>query len=115
VIQNHSHRPGADLGRELVGRLACHGSTFSGVGASDQPGAVHSAPEFTVLCAVTGQPDFAHVMIEYVPKDWLIESKALKYFLASFRNQSGFHEETTIAIGSRLTEVLEPVYLRVGG
>src|ERR1700727_1950262 len=40
VIQNHSHRAGADLGRELVGRLACHGSTFSGVGASDQPGAV---------------------------------------------------------------------------
>jgi 7-cyano-7-deazaguanine reductase len=74
-----------------------------------------SAPEFTVLCAVTGQPDFAHVMIDYVPKDWLIESKALKYFLASFRNHSGFHEETTIAIGSRLAEVLEPVYLRVGG
>jgi 7-cyano-7-deazaguanine reductase len=74
-----------------------------------------SAPEFTVLCAVTGQPDFAHVMIDYVPKDWLIESKALKYFLASFRNQSGFHEETTVAIGSRLAEVLEPLYLRVGG
>jgi len=59
-----------------------------------------SAPEFTVLCAVTGQPDFAHIMIDYVPKDWLIESKALKFFLASFRNHSGFHEETTIAIGS---------------
>jgi hypothetical protein len=44
VIQNHSHRAGADLGRELVGRLACHGSTFSGVGASDQPGAVHIYP-----------------------------------------------------------------------
>ena len=74
-----------------------------------------SAPEFTVLCAVTGQPDFAHVMIDYVPKDWLIESKALKFFLASFRNHTGFHEETTIAIGGRLAEVLEPVYLRVGG
>jgi 7-cyano-7-deazaguanine reductase len=74
-----------------------------------------SAPEFTVLCAVTGQPDFAHIMIDYVPKDWLIESKALKFFLASFRNQSGFHEETTIAISSRLAAVLEPVYLRVGG
>ena len=67
-----------------------------------------SAPEFTVPCAVTGQQDFAHVMIDYVPKDWLIESKALKFFLASFRNHSGFHEETTIAIGSRLAEVLEP-------
>ena len=74
-----------------------------------------SAPEFTVLCAVTGQPDFAHIMIDYVPKDWLVESKALKFFLASFRNHSGFHEETTITIGSRLADVLEPVYLRVGG
>ena len=74
-----------------------------------------SAPEFTALCAVTGQPDFAHIMIDYVPKKWLIESKALKFFLASFRNHSGFHEETTIAIGSRLAEVLSPIYLRVGG
>jgi 7-cyano-7-deazaguanine reductase len=74
-----------------------------------------SAPEFTVLCAVTGQPDFAHIMIDYVPKDWLVESKSLKFFLASFRNHSGSHEETTIAIGSRLAAVLQPVYLRVGG
>jgi 7-cyano-7-deazaguanine reductase len=64
-----------------------------------------SAPEFTVLCAVTGQPDFAHIMIDYVPKNWLVESKSLKFFLASFRDHSGFYEETTIAIGSRLVAV----------
>ena len=74
-----------------------------------------SAPEFTVLCAVTGQPDFAHIVIDYVPKAWLVESKSLKFFLASFRNHTGFHEETTIAIGRRLVAVLKPVYLRVGG
>jgi 7-cyano-7-deazaguanine reductase len=74
-----------------------------------------SAPEFTVLCAVTGQPDFAHIVIDYVPRNWLIESKSLKFFLASFRNHSGFHEETTIAIGRRISKVLKRVYLRVGG
>jgi len=67
-----------------------------------------SAPEFTVLCAVTGQPDFAHIVIDYVPKAWLIESKSLKFYLASFRNHSGFHEECTIEIGKRLAAVLEP-------
>jgi 7-cyano-7-deazaguanine reductase len=74
-----------------------------------------SAPEFTVLCAVTGQPDFAHIVIDYIPKAWLIESKSLKFYLASFRNHSGFHEEYTIAIGKRMTAVLESVYLRIGG
>jgi 7-cyano-7-deazaguanine reductase len=73
-----------------------------------------SAPEFTVLCAVTGQPDFAHVAIDYVPKAWLIESKSLKFYLASFRNQSGFHDECTISIGKRIAAFLRPAYLRVG-
>jgi 7-cyano-7-deazaguanine reductase len=74
-----------------------------------------SAPEFTVLCAVTGQPDFAHFTIDYVPGAWLIESKSLKFYLASFRSYSDFHEECTIAIGKRIAAVLEPVYLRIGG
>lgn len=74
-----------------------------------------SAPEFTVLCAVTGQPDFAHLVIDYVPGAWLIESKSLKFYLGSFRNQSSFHEDCTIRIGKRLVEVLGPVYLRIGG
>jgi 7-cyano-7-deazaguanine reductase len=83
---------------------------------TDTPYAVRfSAPEFTVLCAVTGQPDFAHLIIDYVPKAWLLESKSLKFYLSSFRNHSGFHEECTIAIGKRITAVLSAVYLRIGG
>ena len=83
---------------------------------ADTPYAVRFAmPEFTVLCAVTGQPDFAHFVIDYVPGLWLIESKSLKFYLASFRNHRGFHEDCTVAIGKRITAVLEPVYLRVGG
>ncbi len=67
-----------------------------------------------MLCAVTGQPDFAHIVIDYVPKAWLLESKSLKFYLGSFRNQSGFHEDCTIRVGKRLVEVLKPAYLRIG-
>jgi 7-cyano-7-deazaguanine reductase len=74
-----------------------------------------SVPEFTTLCAVTGQPDFARFVIDYVPKAWLIESKSLKFYLASFRNQRAFHEECTITIGKRVAATLEPAYLRIGG
>jgi 7-cyano-7-deazaguanine reductase len=82
----------------------------------DTPYAVRfSAPEFTVLCGVTGQPDFAHLIMDYVPKKWLLESKSLKFYLASFRNHSSFHEKCTVAIGKRIAAVLEPVYLRIGG
>jgi 7-cyano-7-deazaguanine reductase len=72
-------------------------------------------PEFTCLCPVTGQPDFAHLVIDYVPKDWLVESKSLKLYLNAFRNHGAFHEETTVAIGKRIVELLEPHYLRIGG
>ena len=72
-----------------------------------------SAPEFTTLCAVTGQPDFGHFIIDYVPKAWLVESKSLKFFLASFRNHSTFHEECTLEVGKRLAAVLKPTFLRV--
>src|SRR5258708_33045406 len=58
-----------------------------------------AAPEFTTLCPVTGQPDFAHLVIDYVPRQWLLESKSLKLYLASFRNHSGFHEDCTVSIG----------------
>jgi 7-cyano-7-deazaguanine reductase len=72
-----------------------------------------SAPEFTTLCAVTGQPDFAHFVIDYIPKAWLIESKSLKFYLASFRNHSAFHEECTITIGKRLFAAVDPIHLRI--
>src|SRR5262252_9061350 len=74
-----------------------------------------TAPEFTTLCPVTGQPDFAHLVIDYAPRARLVESKSLKLYLASFRNQSGFHEETTLAIGKRLVKLLAPRWLRIGG
>jgi 7-cyano-7-deazaguanine reductase len=64
---------------------------------------------------VTGQPDFAHLVIDYVPKDWLVESKSLKLFLTAFRNHGAFHEDATIAIGKRIVELLEPQFLRIGG
>jgi 7-cyano-7-deazaguanine reductase len=72
-------------------------------------------PEFTSLCPVTGQPDFAHLVIDYVPKQWLVESKSLKLYLASFRNHGAFHEDCTVAIGKRVAELLDPHFLRIGG
>ena len=74
-----------------------------------------TAPEFTSLCPVTAQPDFAHLVIDYAPADWLIESKSLKLYLASFRNHGAFHEDCTVAIGRRIVEVAAPRWLRIGG
>ncbi len=74
-----------------------------------------AAPEFTSLCPVTGQPDFAHLVIDYVPGKWLVESKSLKLYLGSFRNHGGFHEACTVGIARRLTQEIEPKYLRIGG
>lgn len=74
-----------------------------------------TAPEFTSLCPVTGQPDFAHLVIDYAPRAWLVESKSLKLYLAAFRNHGAFHEDCTIAIGKRLKGLLDPIYLRIGG
>lgn len=74
-----------------------------------------TAPEFTCLCPVTGQPDFAHFVIDYVPGDWLVESKSLKLFLGSFRNTAAFHEDTTLRIGKVIAHLIEPVCLRIGG
>ena len=74
-----------------------------------------AVPEFTALCPVTGQPDFAHLVIDYVPDRWLVESKSLKLYLGSFRNHGAFHEDCTVAIGKRLTQLVLPHYLRIGG
>lgn len=74
-----------------------------------------TAPEFTSLCPVTGQPDFAHLVIDYVPDQWLVESKSLKLYLTSFRNHGAFHEDCTVSIGRRLVSLLEPRWLRIGG
>src|SRR3974390_339316 len=74
-----------------------------------------TAPEFTTLCLITGQPDFAHLVIDYVPRQWLLESKSLKLYLASFRNQGAFHEDCTVAVGKRIYRLLKPRWLRIGG
>lgn len=74
-----------------------------------------AAPEFTSLCPITGQPDFAHLVIDYVPDQWLVESKALKLYLSSFRNHGAFHEDCTVGIGKRLVKEIKPRWLRIGG
>ena len=74
-----------------------------------------AAPEFTSLCPVTGQPDFAHLVIDYAPDKSIVESKSLKLFLGSFRNHSGFHEDVTVGIGQRLNAEMKPKWLRIGG
>ncbi len=73
-----------------------------------------TAPEFTSLCPMTGQPDFAHLVIDYVPDGWLVESKSLKLYLTSFRNHGAFHEDCTLDIAKRLVDLLAPKWLRIG-
>jgi len=74
-----------------------------------------AAPEFTSLCPVTGQPDFAHLVIDYAPDATIVESKSLKLFLGSFRNHAAFHEDCTVGIGERLFREMKPKWLRIGG
>jgi len=74
-----------------------------------------TAPEFTTLCPITGQPDFAHFVIDYVPGRQLLESKSLKLYLSSFRNIAAFHEDCTVNIGKRVVSAIRPKYLRIAG
>jgi 7-cyano-7-deazaguanine reductase len=73
-----------------------------------------TAPEFTSLCPITAQPDFAHLVIDYVPGAWIVESKSLKLYLQSFRNHGAFHEVCTLQIATRLVDFLSPAWLRIG-
>ena len=87
--------------------------------ANPAPGSAYlvrfTAPEFTCLCPLTGQPDFAHLVIDYVPGEWIVESKSLKLYLGSFRNHGAFHEATTMTIAERLVAEIAPAWLRIGG
>ena len=74
-----------------------------------------TCPEFTSICPVTGQPDFAHIVIDYIPGEWLVESKSLKLFMGAFRNHGAFHETCTVDIAKRLITTLTPTWLRIGG
>ncbi len=73
-----------------------------------------TCPEFTSLCPLTGQPDFAHIVLDYIPEAWIVESKSLKLYFASFRNHGAFHEGCTMAIAGRLMATLAPAWLRIG-
>ena len=75
----------------------------------------YTCPEFTSMCPITGQPDFAILVIDYVPDRWLLESKSLKLYLHAFRNHGAFHEACTIDIAKRIVDVIEPRWLRIGG
>src|SRR5690348_17430274 len=85
--------------------------------ANPQPGTNYvvrfTAPEFTSLCPVTGQPDFAHFVLDYVPGRHIVESKSLKLFLSSFRNHAAFHEDCTVYIAKRIAAAIKPRYLRI--
>ena len=74
-----------------------------------------AVPEFTTLCPITGQPDFAHLVIDYIPAAWIVESKSLKLYLSAFRSHGTFHETCTLDVAKRLVAVLEPAWLRIGG
>jgi len=74
-----------------------------------------TCPEFTSLCPVTGQPDFAHLVIDYAPDKWIVESKSLKLYLTSYRNHGDFHEACTVGIGQRIIKEIKPLWLRIGG
>ena len=74
-----------------------------------------NCPEFTSLCPITGQPDFANIIISYVPDGKLVESKSLKLYLFSFRNHGDFHEDVVIKIMKDLIGLLSPKYIEVWG
>ena len=111
-------RPLTQLGRKTVPPASPDDAVIETV-ANPHAGSAYlvrfAAPEFTTLCPITGQPDFAHLVIDYVPAKRLVESKSLKLYLGSFRDHRAFHEDCTLAIAKRLVETLRPAWLRIGG
>jgi 7-cyano-7-deazaguanine reductase len=110
--------PLTQLGRSVAGFASPEAAVLERV-PNPQSDAAYiarfTAPEFTSLCPVTGQPDFARLIIDYAPDKWLIESKSLKLYLASFRNHGAFHEDCTVSIGRRIVAVAAPSWLRIAG
>ncbi len=105
------------LGAATVAPASPDAAVLERVG-NPQPGLAYlvrfTCPEFTSLCPLTGQPDFAHVVLDYVPDEWIVESKSLKLFLASFRNHGAFHEACTMEVARRVVEAVAPRWLRIG-
>jgi 7-cyano-7-deazaguanine reductase len=106
------------LGRSVTRPQAPERAVLEAV-PNPQPGTNYvvrfTAPEFTSLCPVTGQPDFAHFVIDYVPGARIVESKSLKLFLFSFRNHAAFHEDCTVYVAKRVVAAIRPKYLRIAG
>jgi 7-cyano-7-deazaguanine reductase len=117
-MRTMNETPLTQLGREARGFASPDEAVLERV-PNPQTGALYlarfTAPEFTSLCPVTGQPDFARLVIDYAPDAWLIESKSLKLYLGSFRNHGAFHEDCTVAIGRKIVEIAQPRWLRIGG
>ena len=74
-----------------------------------------TCPEFTSICPVTSQPDFAYIIIDYVPNKYIVESKSFKLYLLGYRNHGAFHEDCTISIAQDIVSLLDPKWLRIGG
>ena len=74
-----------------------------------------NCPEFTSLCPKTGQPDFARIVIQYIPRERMVESKSLKLYLFSFRNHGDFHEDCVNIIMKDLIKLMDPKYIEVWG
>lgn len=74
-----------------------------------------TCPEFTSICPITSQPDFAHIIIDYVPKNKIVESKSLKLYLFSYRNHGAFHENCTVQIAKDIIDCIKPKWLRISG
>ncbi len=108
----------SQLGREVSVPASPDEAVLESV-ANPNPGTDYlirfTCPEFTSLCPITGQPDFAHLVIDYVPEARIVESKSFKFYLASFRNHGAFHEACTLAVAKRLEGELAPKWLRIGG
>ncbi len=108
----------SQLGREVAVPASPDEAVLESV-ANPNPGTDYlirfTCPEFTALCPITGQPDFAHLVIDYVPDARIVESKSFKLYLASFRNHGAFHEACTLTVAKRLEAELAPKWLRIGG
>ena len=89
--------------------------TFTNLHPDNEYVVTFDCPEFTALCPITGQPDFGHIVISYIPRTLMVESKSLKLYLFSFRNQGDFHEDCVNIIMKDLVKLMDPKYIEVTG
>ena len=89
--------------------------TFDNLHPDNEYLVTFDCPEFTALCPITGQPDFGRIVISYIPRVRMVESKSLKLYLFSFRNQGDFHEDCVNIIMKDLVALMDPKYLEVTG